>query len=190
MGGSPPSAPTVVMPAPTAPTTYQSVVPLESYKQASDYLRRLTEKTEGIAQQRYQEVGTPAEIGARQAQRRVKEEAAYLAAVPQTDKYMTEITGATDRFGPVREAAKLGTTAATEDYLQALQRAEEKPKAITFETPLGLLQPFQKGCLVTNRPSLQSLLKRRNLPALPLLANELQQHLRRQLLVFRLLAAN
>lgn len=145
MGGSPPSAPTVVMPAPTAPTTYQSVVPLESYKQASDYLRRLTEKTEDIAQQRYQEVGTPAEIGARQAQRRVKEEAAYLAAVPQTDKYMTEITGATDRFGPVREAAKLGTTAATEDYLQALQRAEEKPKAITFETPSWATSTIPEG---------------------------------------------
>lgn len=135
MGGSRPSPPTVVMPAPTAPTTYRSFVPLESYQQAADYLKRLTEKTEDIAQQRYQEVGTPAELGARQAQRRVKEEAAYLAAVPTDDKYIAQTTGQTDRFEPVREAAKLGTTAAAEDYLKALQKAGEKPKAIQYETP-------------------------------------------------------
>lgn len=145
MGGSPPSPPTVVMPAPTAPTTYQSVVPLESYQQAADYLRRLTEKTEGLAQQRYQEVGTPAEIGARQAQRRVKEEAAYLSSIPATDKYIAETTGQTDRFQAVREASKLGTASATEDYLQALQKADEKPKPITFETPSWSTSTIPEG---------------------------------------------
>ena len=123
------------MPAPTAPTTYRSVVPLESYQQAADYLRRLTEKTEGIRQERYQEVGTPAELGARQAQRRVKEEAAYLAAVPKTDKYIAETTGQTNQFAPVQAAAQMSTTAAAEDYLKALEKAGEKPKPLTYETP-------------------------------------------------------
>jgi len=135
MGGSRPSPPTVVMPTATAPTTYRSVVPLESYQQAADYLKRLTEKTEDIAQQRYQEVGTPAELGARQAGRRVKEEAAYLGSIPTTDKYIAQTTGQVDRFEPVREAAKLGTTAAATEYLEALKKSGEKPKPIAYQEP-------------------------------------------------------
>lgn len=135
MGGSPPSPPTVVMPAPTAPTTYRSVEPLAAYGQASDYLKRLLQKTEDVAQQRYQEVGTPAEIGARQAQRRVKEEAAYLSAIPAGDKYLSETTGVQDKFVPVRTAAQASTSAATEEYLKALQKMGEKPKPITYEEP-------------------------------------------------------
>lgn len=135
MGGSPPSPPTVVMPAPTAPTTYRSVVPLESYEQAADYLKRLTEKTQDIEERTFQQVGTPAEIGARQAQRRVQEQAAYLASVPSGDKYLEETTGIKDKFEPVREAARLGTVSATEAYLKALEQVDEKPKKLTYEKP-------------------------------------------------------
>lgn len=133
--GSSPAPPTVVMPAPTAPTTYRSVVPLESYKQAADYLKRLTEKTQDIAQQTYQEVGTPAEIGARQAERRVQEKSSYLASLPAGDKYLQEATGVSDQFGPARQAAQLGTISATEEYLKALQGIGEKPKPLTYEEP-------------------------------------------------------
>lgn len=135
MGGSPPSPPTVVMPAPTAPTTYRSVVPLESYKQTADYLKRLTEKTQDIEERTQQQVGTPAEIGARMAQRRVQEQAAYLSAVPTGDKYLEETTGVKDKFEAVREAAKLGTVSATEAYLKALERIGEKPKKLEYEEP-------------------------------------------------------
>lgn len=135
MGGSPPSPPTVVMPAPTAPTTYRSVVPLESYEQTAGYLKRLTEKTEDILKQRYQEVGTPAELGARQAGRRSAEEASYLGSIPTTDKYIAETTGQVDRFEKTREAAKLSSTSAANEYLEALKKVSEKPKAVTYVEP-------------------------------------------------------
>ena len=54
------SAPTVIMPAPTAPTLYQSVTPLESFEDVADVMRRAQEETAKIQQQRYREVGTPA----------------------------------------------------------------------------------------------------------------------------------
>ena len=58
------------MPAPTAPTTYRSMVPLESYQDLAESMKRTEEETAKIQEQRYQEVGTPAELGARQAGRR------------------------------------------------------------------------------------------------------------------------
>ena len=82
MGGSRPSPGQVIMPAPTAPTTYQSTTPVESYQMTGEQLKRIQEETAKIAEQRYQEVGTPAQLGARQAGRRQLEAAAYLAAVP------------------------------------------------------------------------------------------------------------
>mgnify|MGYP003343531689 CR=1 FL=1 len=79
MGGKPaPAAPTVVMPSPTAPTLFQSVVPLQSYKDLAETMKRYQEETGKIQEQRYQEVGTPAQIGALAASRRVQEEAARL----------------------------------------------------------------------------------------------------------------
>lgn len=135
MGGSPPSAPEIIMPAVTAPTTYKSVVPLESYQQAADYVRRLTEKTQEIAKQTEREVGTPGEIGERAARRRMQESASYLASLPGADKYLEEATGQKDKFEPARAAARIGSTAAAEDYLEAVNRAKEPSATFTYEKP-------------------------------------------------------
>lgn len=82
MGGSKPSAPQVVMPAPAAPTIFQSVVSEQSYKALADQLERYEEERGKIEKQKYAEVGTPAEIGARQRARDVKSEMAYMASLP------------------------------------------------------------------------------------------------------------
>lgn len=82
MGGSKPSAPQVVMPAPAAPTIFQSVVPEQSYKDLAAQLGRYEEERGKIEKQKYAEVGTPAEIGARQRARDVKSEMAYMASLP------------------------------------------------------------------------------------------------------------
>lgn len=135
MGGSRPSPPSVVMPAPTAPTTYQSVTPLESYQDLAEQLKRIQTETGKIAEQRYQEVGTPTELGARQAARRQLEAAAYLAAVPTGDKYLTESTGKTGQFEPLKAAAEQQLSEAQKEYAEALKKIGEKPAATIAETP-------------------------------------------------------
>jgi len=136
-----PPAPTVVMPAPTAPTTYMSVVPEKSYQDMAEYMRRIQEETGKIQEQRYLEVGTPAELGARQAGRRAVEAAAYLAAVPQGDKYLQQTTGKAEPFKPLEVAAQTQLTEAQKEYAEALKKIAEKPKATVAETPSWATNP-------------------------------------------------
>jgi len=135
MGGSRPSAPSVIMPSPTAPTTYQSTTPLESYQDLAGQLKRIQEETGKIAEQRYQEVGTPTELGARQAARRQLEAASYLAAVPLGDKYVEESTGRKDQFEPLKKAAEQQLSEAQKEYAEALKKIGEKPTPTIAETP-------------------------------------------------------
>lgn len=135
MGGSRPSPPSVVMPAPTAPTLYQSVTPLESYEDLAEQLKRIQTETGKIQEQRFQEVGTPAELGARQAGRRVQETASYLASLPGGDKYLTQTTGRADQFRPAQEAAQENMTEAQKAYAEALKKVGERPAPTISETP-------------------------------------------------------
>ena len=135
MGGSRPSPPTVVMPTPTAPSLYQSVVPLSSYEDLAGQLKRIQEETGKIQEQRYQEVGTPAEVGARQAGRRVQETGSYLASLPVGDRYMQETTGVSDQYKPAKEAAEENLTEAQKAYAEALKKLGTKPEATVAETP-------------------------------------------------------
>jgi hypothetical protein len=123
------------MPAPTAPTLYQSVTPLESFEDVAGVMRRAQEETAKIQQQRYSEVGTPAEIGARQAGRRVKEEASYLSSLPQGDRFLREARGGGDPFGAIRGVAEMSLTEAQKEYAKALQRAGELPEPTISSTP-------------------------------------------------------
>ena len=82
MGGSKPSAPTVIMPAETKPQQFQTVIPEKSFKDLAQQMGRIEAETGKIQEQRYDEVGTPAEIGARSKGRNVQTAAAYLASLP------------------------------------------------------------------------------------------------------------
>lgn len=84
MGGSAPrySAPQIVMPKPTAPQQYRTVVPQESYRDLRGFGQRLDAQTEALAQERRAEVGTAAELGERMRAREATERAAYLASLP------------------------------------------------------------------------------------------------------------
>jgi hypothetical protein len=135
MGGSRPSAPVTVMPAPTAPTLYQSYTPLESYEDLAEQMKRIQAETGKIQGQRYSEVGTPAELGARQAGRRTMESAAYLASLPGGDKYLSQSTGRTNQFEPVKDAAKTQLSLAQKEYADALTKLGERPTATMDETP-------------------------------------------------------
>jgi hypothetical protein len=83
MGGSKPSAPTVIMPAETQPQQFQSVIPEKSFKDLAEQMGRIEKETGKIQQQRYDEVGTPAEIGARSKGTNMLAAAAYLSSLPQ-----------------------------------------------------------------------------------------------------------
>ena len=82
MGGSKPSAPTVIMPAETKPQQFQRIIPEKSFKDLAQQMGRIETETGKIQEQRYDEVGTPAEIGARSKGRNVQSAAAYLASLP------------------------------------------------------------------------------------------------------------
>ena len=82
MGGSKPSAPTVIMPAQTKPQQFQTIIPEKSFKDLAEQMGRIETETGKIQEQRYDEVGTPAEIGARSKGRNVQSAAAYLASLP------------------------------------------------------------------------------------------------------------
>lgn len=136
MGGSRPSAPKVVMPTPTAPTLYQSVTPLESYQDLAGQLKRIQEETGKLQSQRFTEVGTPEELGARQAGIRARESAAYLASLPTGDKAIEQTTGVQDPYKPIREAVEGELTDAQKAYAEAMQKLGSKPPEPTIsETP-------------------------------------------------------
>ena len=82
MGGSKPSAPTVIMPAETKPQQFQSVIPEKSFKDLAEQMNRIETETGKLQEQRYDEVGTPAEMGARTKGTNFKAPAAYLASLP------------------------------------------------------------------------------------------------------------
>ncbi len=135
MGPKAPSPGTVVIPAAAAPTMFQSVTPLESYEDIAGQLKRIQAETGKIQEQRFQEVGTPAELGARQAGRRVQEVASYLSALPSGDKYLQQTTGQVDKYAPAKQAAQENLTEAQKAYFEALQKSGEKPEATIAETP-------------------------------------------------------
>ena len=83
MGGSRPSAPTVIMPAETKPQQFQSVIPEKSFKDLAEQMGRIEKETGKIQDQRYDEVGTPAEIGARSKGTNMLAAAAYLSSLPK-----------------------------------------------------------------------------------------------------------
>ena len=85
MGGSKPSAPTVIMPAQTQPQQYQTIIPEKSFKDLAQQMNRIETETGKIQEQRYDEVGTPAEIGARSKGTNILAAAAYLSSLPKAD---------------------------------------------------------------------------------------------------------
>ena len=84
MGGSPPPPPppTIVMPTPTAPRLYRTLVPPESMRDVRDLGIRLDEQIAALQKDRETEVGTSAELAERMRGRELQERASYLASLP------------------------------------------------------------------------------------------------------------
>jgi hypothetical protein len=83
MGGSRPTPPTIIMPEESNPQAFQTIIPQKSYKDLAESMRRTEKEINRITDQRYDEVGTPAEIGAKQRAIEMQEAASYLSSLPR-----------------------------------------------------------------------------------------------------------
>ena len=83
MGGSKPTPPTIIMPEESNPQAFQTIIPQKSYKDLAESMRRTEKEINRITGQRYDEVGTPAEIGAQQRAIEMQEAASYKASLPR-----------------------------------------------------------------------------------------------------------
>jgi hypothetical protein len=122
------SAPTTVMPKPTAPTVYKSYDPQVSFQAAADYLKRLQDQTNEAQTNLYAQSGTPGEIAAQNAATRLQAASTYAGTVPVSTRYVQDITGVADQFAPMRQGAMQNLSQAQEDYSRAMEKALTVPK--------------------------------------------------------------
>ena len=83
MGGRKETPPTIIMPAEGAPQAFQTIVPQKSYKDMAESTLRTEKEINRLMGQRYDEVGTPQEIGARKKVVEMQAAASYLASLPK-----------------------------------------------------------------------------------------------------------
>ena len=83
MGGRKETPPTIIMPAEGAPQAFQTIVPQKSYKDIAESTLRSEKEINSLMGQRYDEVGTPDEIGARKKGVEMQAAASYLASLPK-----------------------------------------------------------------------------------------------------------
>ena len=83
MGGRKETPPTIIMPAEGAPKAFQTIVPQKSYKDMAESTLRTEKEINRLMGQRYDEVGTPEEIGARKKGVEMQSAASYLASLPK-----------------------------------------------------------------------------------------------------------
>ena len=117
------------------------MIPQESFEDTAGYLKRIQEETAKIQGQRYQEVGTPAELGARMAGRRLQETSAYGASLPKGDKYLQQTTGVADPYAQLKDAVSAQKYQALAEYEGALARMGEKPEPTINEMPEWAKRP-------------------------------------------------
>ena len=83
MGGRKETPPTIIMPEEGAPQAFQTIVPQKSYKDIAESTLRSEKEINRLMGQRYDEVGTPDEIGARKKGVEMQAAASYLASLPK-----------------------------------------------------------------------------------------------------------
>ena len=83
MGGSKPTPPTIIMPEESNPQAFQTIIPQKSYKDLAESMGRTEKEINRIVDQKYDTVGTPAEMGARQRGIEMQESASYLSSLPR-----------------------------------------------------------------------------------------------------------
>jgi len=123
MGSKKSTAPTVIMPAPTAPSLYRSITTPEAFAVGEKYLKSLQDMGALSKASREAAVGTDKDLRETQEQTKYQAAATYASSLPKGDKYLAESTGI-----PRELLYKTATTAATtiadekqKDYLDAVK---------------------------------------------------------------------
>ena len=123
MGSKKSTAPTVIMPAPTAPSLYRSITTPEAFDVGEKYLKSLQAMGAASKASREAAVGTDKDLRETQEQTKYQAAATYASSLPKGDKYEAETTGI-----PRELLYKTATTAATtiadekqKDYLDAVK---------------------------------------------------------------------
>lgn len=132
------------MPAPTSPIVFQSLVPEQSYKDLSAQMERYQQQRGEIEKQRYSEVGTPGEIGARQRARDVKTEWAYLESLPGRKP---PGSGTGGMMAPPSGVSNTALSEARAQYADALTRVNEVPAPPKTEKPSWADEELWKGVM-------------------------------------------
>ena len=83
MGGSKPTPPTIIMPEESNPQAFQTIIPQKSYKDLAESMGRTEKEYNRLVDQRYDTVGTAAEMGARNRGIEMQERASYLSSLPR-----------------------------------------------------------------------------------------------------------
>ena len=83
MGGSKPTPPTIIMPEESNPQAFQTIIPQKSYKDLAESMGRTEKEYNRLLDQRYDTVGTAAEMGARNRGIEMQERASYLSSLPR-----------------------------------------------------------------------------------------------------------
>ena len=82
MGGSKPTPPTIIMPEESNPQAFQTIIPQKSYKDLAESMGRTEKEYNRLVDQRYDTVGTAAEMGKRNRGVEMQERASYLSSLP------------------------------------------------------------------------------------------------------------
>ena len=83
MGGSKPTPQTIIMPEESNPQAFQTIIPQKSYKDLAESMGRTEKEYNRLVDQRYDTVGTAAEMGARNRGIEMQERASYLSSLPR-----------------------------------------------------------------------------------------------------------
>ena len=83
MGGSKPTPPTIIMPEESNPQAFQTIIPQKSYKDLAESMNRTEKEYNRLVDQRYDTVGTAAEMGKRNRGVEMQERASYLSSLPR-----------------------------------------------------------------------------------------------------------
>jgi hypothetical protein len=106
MGSSPR---TTYIPTPSQSVAYRSMTPEQDLRATADLLNRKKEETNVALNNLYAQGGTPAELGAQQAQTKLQAASTYLASLPKAST-----------FDKVRDTSEQLMTEEQKKYLGAL----------------------------------------------------------------------
>ena len=152
----------IVIPEGEAPRAFQTVIPQKSYKDLAESMNRTEKEYNRVLDQRYDMVGTGADIGAKQRGIEMQEAASYASSLPKSESPDTsfkstprpfDITskgntfqtaeGQSPKAAPAaaapaktlaKQAAELRHKDAKEYYLAAVQKAKDTPRSYMPET--------------------------------------------------------